>query len=77
MLDELEHMHQVDQQRKRHQVSTAPSGMHQPLYTRQEASEDLQREMEFALEDMYNAEKGMNPISQTTFTSRIVLDCVP
>lgn len=76
-MDELDHMHQAERQRKIQLVSTAPSGIHQPLYTRQEAREDFQRRMEFALEDMYNGEKGMNPISQTNCTRRIVLDCVP
>lgn len=56
-------MHQADQLRKRQQVLTALSGMHQPLYTRQEAREDFQREMEFALEDVYTGERGTNPVT--------------
>lgn len=58
LLDELEHMHQADRLRKRQQVSTVPSGIPQPLYRRQEAREDFQREMEFALEDVYTGERG-------------------
>ncbi|XP_075892081.1 centrosomal protein 295 isoform X3 [Nelusetta ayraudi] len=58
LLDELEHMHQADRLRKRQQVSTVPSGIPQPLYMRQEAREDFQREMEFALEDVYTGERG-------------------
>lgn len=67
MLDELEHMHQADRLRKRQQVSTAPSGVPQPLYTRQEAREDFQREMEFALEDMYTGERGTNLVTSKAF----------
>lgn len=66
LLDELEHMHQADRLRKRQQVSTVPSGIPQPLYLRQEAREDFQREMEFALEDVYTGERGRNHISQRT-----------
>lgn len=60
LLDELEHMHQADRLRQRQRVSMGPSGIPQPLYMRQEAREDFQREMEFALEDMYTGERGKN-----------------
>lgn len=63
LLNELEHMHQADRLRKRQQVSTVPSGMPKPLYTRQEVREDFQREMEFALEDMYTGERGMDLVT--------------
>lgn len=74
MLDELEHMHQVDRQRKIQQVLTAPSGGPQPLYTRQEAKEDLQREMEFALEDMYTGERGRDLVASKAKFSRNLVD---
>lgn len=60
LLDELEHMHQADRLRQRQRVSTVPPRIPQPLYMRQEAREDFQREMEFALEDLYTGEKGKN-----------------
>lgn len=37
--------------------------MPKPLYTRQEVREDFQREMEFALEDMYTGERGMDLVT--------------
>lgn len=58
MLVELEHMQQIDLLRRRQQVSQMPPQIFQPLYKRQEIKEDLQREMEFAFEDMYTGERS-------------------
>ncbi|KAG7459173.1 hypothetical protein JOB18_000196 [Solea senegalensis] len=57
LLVELEHMQQTDMLRRRQQVSQMPPQIFQPLYKRQEAREDFQREMEFAFEDMYTGER--------------------
>ncbi|RVE65180.1 hypothetical protein OJAV_G00134060 [Oryzias javanicus] len=57
LLTELEHMQQTDLLRRRQQVSQMPPQIFQPLYKRQEVREDLQREMEFAFEDMYTGER--------------------
>ncbi|KAM9317908.1 uncharacterized protein cep295 isoform 2-T2 [Pholidichthys leucotaenia] len=57
LLAELEYMQQTDLLRRRRQVSQMPPQIFQPLYKRQEAREDFQREMEFAFEDMYTGER--------------------
>ncbi|XP_029301688.1 centrosomal protein of 295 kDa isoform X2 [Cottoperca gobio] len=57
LLVELEHMQQTDLLRRRQQVSQMPPQIFQPLYQRQEIGEDVQREMEFAFEDMYTGER--------------------
>ncbi|XP_058489850.1 uncharacterized protein cep295 isoform X2 [Solea solea] len=57
LLVELEHMQQTDMLRRRQQVSQMPPQIFQPLYKRQEAREEFQREMEFAFEDMYTGER--------------------
>ncbi|XP_029026671.1 centrosomal protein of 295 kDa [Betta splendens] len=57
LLVELEHMQQTDLLRRRQQVSHMPPQIFQPLYKRHEMREDLQREMEFAFEDMYTGER--------------------
>ncbi|KAM9732829.1 LOW QUALITY PROTEIN: centrosomal protein of 295 kDa [Menidia menidia] len=57
LLVELEHLQQTDLLRRRQQVSQMPPQIFQPLYQRQEAREDFQRELEFAFEDMYTGER--------------------
>ncbi|XP_047450066.1 centrosomal protein of 295 kDa isoform X3 [Mugil cephalus] len=57
LLVELEHMQQTDLLRRRQQVSQMPPQIFQPLYKRQEAKDDFQRDMEFAFEDMYTGER--------------------
>ncbi|XP_032413296.1 uncharacterized protein LOC116716568 isoform X4 [Xiphophorus hellerii] len=57
LLVELQHLQQTDLLRRRQQVSRMPPQIFQPLYQRQEAREELQRELEFAFEDMYTGER--------------------
>ncbi|XP_014863365.1 PREDICTED: centrosomal protein of 295 kDa-like [Poecilia mexicana] len=57
LLVELQHLQQTDLLRRRQQVSQMPPQIFQPLYQRQEAREELQRELEFAFEDMYTGER--------------------
>ncbi|XP_068174358.1 centrosomal protein of 295 kDa isoform X2 [Antennarius striatus] len=57
LLVELEHMQQTDLLRRRQRVSQMPPQIFQPLYKKQEAREDFQREIEFAFEDMYTGER--------------------
>ncbi|XP_056905627.1 uncharacterized protein cep295 isoform X3 [Takifugu flavidus] len=57
LLVELEHMQQRDLLRRRQQVAKMPP---QPLYKRAELEEDFQRQMEFAFEDMYPGERGVD-----------------
>lgn len=58
MLVELEHMQQTDQLRRRQKVAKMPPQIFQPLYKRAEMEEDLQRQMEFAFEDMCTEERS-------------------
>ncbi|TNN01330.1 hypothetical protein fugu_010712 [Takifugu bimaculatus] len=60
LLVELEHMQQRDLLRRRQQVAKMPPQMLQPLYKRAELEEDFQRQMEFAFEDMYPGERGVD-----------------
>lgn len=53
-------MKQTDQLRRRQQVANMPPQIFQPPYKRAEMKEDIQRQMEFAFEDMYTEERSMN-----------------
>lgn len=53
-------MKQTDQLRRRQQVANKPPQIFQPPYKRAEIKEDIQRQMEFAFEDMYTEERSMN-----------------
>ncbi|XP_068601937.1 centrosomal protein of 295 kDa-like [Brachionichthys hirsutus] len=56
-LVELEHMQQTDLLRRRRRVSQMPPQISQPLCKRREASEEFQRELQFAFEDMCTGER--------------------
>ncbi|KAM3935322.1 centrosomal protein of 295 kDa [Leptodactylus fuscus] len=53
LMNELEHMQQVDLSRRRHIVAKMPQQLFEPAYRRAEIREEWQREMESAFEDMY------------------------
>lgn len=57
LLLELEHMQQTDLRRRRQQVECMPRQIFEPLYRRRDSQLNLQRDMEFAFEDMYSGER--------------------
>lgn len=71
-------MQQTDLLRRRQQVSQMPPQIFQPLYKRQEVREDLQREMEFAFEDMYTGERSeeAQPMIKMKVQTFLLLDFV-
>ncbi|XP_028403381.1 centrosomal protein of 295 kDa-like [Dendronephthya gigantea] len=56
LLEELEHFERVDRQRRQEIVSKIPKHVFEPPHRRIEVSEERQREIEHAFEDMYMAQ---------------------
>ncbi|XP_049634972.1 centrosomal protein of 295 kDa [Suncus etruscus] len=56
LLQELQRLQQEDLARKRQLVAQMPTQLAELPYRRTEAQEDRQRELEFAFEDLYNAD---------------------
>ncbi|NXL92448.1 CE295 protein, partial [Alectura lathami] len=59
LLQELEHMQNLDRMRRRQIVAQMPRQLFVPAYKRMEIKEDWQRELEFAFEDMYSEDRKM------------------
>ncbi|XP_073071957.1 centrosomal protein of 295 kDa isoform X9 [Manis javanica] len=57
LMKELKQLQQEDLARRRQTVARMPPQLLAPLYRRSEMKEDWQRELEFAFEDMYNADR--------------------
>ncbi|XP_031816861.1 centrosomal protein of 295 kDa isoform X4 [Sarcophilus harrisii] len=57
IMKELEQLQQVDLARRRQNVAQMPPQVVELPYKRMEIKEDWQRELEFAFEDMYNADR--------------------
>nr|XP_045750573.1 centrosomal protein of 295 kDa isoform X3 [Mirounga angustirostris] len=57
LMKELKQLHQEDLARRRQTVAQMPPQLAELPYKRSEMKEDWQRELEFAFEDMYNADR--------------------
>ncbi|XP_057363099.1 centrosomal protein of 295 kDa isoform X3 [Manis pentadactyla] len=57
LMKELKQLQQEDLARRRQTVARMPPQLLEPPYRRSEMKEDWQRELEFAFEDMYNADR--------------------
>ncbi|CAH6777432.1 Cep295 [Phodopus roborovskii] len=57
LLEELKRLQKEDLSRRRQTVAQMPPRLVEPPYRRSEVKEDWQRELEFAFEDMYNADR--------------------
>lgn len=57
-MKELKQLQQEDLARRRRTVAQMPPQLVELPYRRNEMKEDWQRELEFAFEDMYNADRG-------------------
>lgn len=57
-MKELKQLHQEDLARRRQTVARMPPQVLELPYKRSEMKEDWQRELEFAFEDMYNADNS-------------------
>lgn len=69
LLQELRRLQQEDLARKRQLVAQMPAQLAELPYRRTEAQEDRQRELEFAFEDLYNADhsEGLRGVSSTAW----------
>jgi hypothetical protein len=68
-MEELKQLQKEDLARRRQTVAQMPPQMLELPYRRSEMKEDRQRELEFAFEDMYNADrsKGLSPVLLNVF----------
>lgn len=57
-MKELQQLQQEDLARRRLMVARMPAQLVELPYKRSEMKEDWQRELEFAFEDMYNADRS-------------------
>lgn len=60
-MEELKQLQKEDLARRKQTVAQMPPQLLELPYRRSEVKEDWQRELEFAFEDMYNADRSKGP----------------